>query len=131
MGWRQSMGLCLDTYLALWQVLATARPDGRSDSQASAKLLTLGLEESALHPACCLTAGCICADEKLRHEAVAMVQKAERIAHDAVLQAAQQAAICGLTYTPPSNVQVNLQHVHKVTTSAHCMQDPLDDLPSL
>ena len=46
---------------------------------------------------------------------MALVQKAERIAHDAVMQAAQQAAICGLTYTPPSNVHINLQHIQKVS----------------
>lgn len=43
-----------------------------------------------------------------------MYQKAERAAQEAVLRAAQQSASIGLPYTPPPNVNVNLQDIKMV-----------------
>lgn len=59
---------------------------------------------------------CPLVEHQLR-EALALLQKAERIAQEAALGAAQQAGACGLSYTPLPNVHVNLMDVHKVNQS--------------
>jgi hypothetical protein len=53
--------------------------------------------------------------DQQRRVLMEMYQKAERAAQEAVLRAAQQCASIGIPYTPPPNVNVNLQDIKMVS----------------